>query len=154
VKGLSAPLGLAILPADTDALWQGVLVIRQRVFAVEQTLVDLGITDADDATSLTLIALLNDVPVCTGRLSPPAPGRSAYLSWIATLPEYRGKGIATRLVDRLIAASDAKGYRELQLAAQTHAIGLYAQFGFIRLGPSYVVRGIPHQAMSRTGVAV
>ncbi|MGE3796192.1 MAG: GNAT family N-acetyltransferase, partial [Thermomicrobiales bacterium] len=80
----------------------------------------------------------------------PVPGRSAYLSWIATLPEYRGRGIATKLVERLVATSDSRGYPELQLASQAQAVGLYAQFGFERLGRPYVVRGIPHQAMARS----
>lgn len=140
-----------IVPADSPQLWEGVLQIRQRVFAEEQALVDLGTTDADDPTSLTLVAMLGDVAVSTGRLSPPIPNRSAYLSWIATLPRYRGEGYASLIVERLIAAADSSGYPELQLAAQTHAMSLYTRFGFARLGQPYVVRGILHQAMVRVG---
>ncbi|MGD9710762.1 MAG: GNAT family N-acetyltransferase [Thermomicrobiales bacterium] len=145
-----ARIASALLVADSEQLWQGVLLIRRRVFADEQGLVDLGITDGDDAASVTLVAMLGDQPVSTGRLTPPVPGRSAYLSWIATLAEYRGRGIATKLVERLVATSDSRGYPELQLASQAQAVGLYAQFGFERLGRPYVVRGIPHQAMARS----
>jgi predicted GNAT family N-acyltransferase len=139
------------VPADTQERWQGVLHIRQRVFAEEQALVDLGITDSDDATSLTLVAMLGGVAVSTGRLSPPLPSRAAYLSWIATLPEYRGQGYASMIVEHLIASADSYDYPELQLAAQTHAVGLYSRYGFVRLGQPYVVRGISHQAMARAG---
>lgn len=150
MNGVDAPASLTVVRSDSPALWQGVLAVRQRVFADEQSLVDLGISDDDDRESLVLVALLSGRAVATGRLTPPVGGRSAYLSWIATLPEHRSQGIATRVVERLVAAADDRGYPELQLAAQTHAIGLYEQFGFIRFGQPYVVRGIPHQAMIRT----
>ncbi len=150
MNSVNASASLTVVRSDSPALWQGVLAVRQRVFADEQSLVDLGISDNDDRESLVLVALLDGRPVATGRLTPPGAGRAAYLSWIATLPEHRHRGIATRLVERLVAASDDRGYPELQLAAQTHAIGLYEQFGFVRFGQPYIVRGIQHQAMIRT----
>lgn len=143
------PADFRVVPADTPERWEGVLHIRQRVFAEEQSLVDLGITDADDPASLTLVGLAADRPVSTGRLTPAQSGRAAYLSWIATLPEYRGRGYGSSVVEQLVAAADARGYQELQLAAQAHAVSLYMRFGFARLGQPYVVRGISHQAMYR-----
>ncbi len=144
---------LVIEPADTPERWNDVLFIRKRVFAEEQGLVDLGISDSDDQTSLVLVALLDGRAVSTGRLSSPLPGRAAYLSWIATLPDCRGQGVASCLVERLVAAADERQYGEVQLAAQVHAIGLYARFGFKPLGRPYVVRGIPHQTMVRVAPA-
>jgi predicted GNAT family N-acyltransferase len=140
---------LEIVEANPGSRWGPVLDIRRRVFAEEQGLVDLGIADREDETSLNLLALLDGSPAGVGRLSPPGATRPAYLSWIATVPEFRGRGIASAIVERLLAAADRRGYPEVHLAAQAHAIGLYERFGFEPRGAVYVVRGIPHQTMAR-----
>lgn len=140
---------LTIVPANNRRRWEDALEVRKRVFHEEQSLIGLALTDADDDRSLTLVAYLGDRPVGAGRLSPPFMTRPAYLSWIATLPEFRGRGIGTAITKMLVETSDERQYGELHLSAQSHAISLYQRFGFVPHGPAYVVRDIEHQTMRR-----
>ena len=80
-------------PADLDAA----LDIRRRVFAVEQRVADLRVSDPDDSRSIIALArVMTDdglVPVSTGRLTlSPLTGGPALVAWVATLPEWRGHG--------------------------------------------------------------
>ena len=75
--------------------------------------------------------------------------RPGYLSWIATLPEFRGKRIGGAVVRYLVQAADERAYSELHLSSQAHAIQLYERYGFVPRGSLYVVRGIQHQTMIR-----
>jgi predicted GNAT family N-acyltransferase len=140
---------LVILPADTRERWLAVQDIRRAVFRDEQRLVGMEVTDADDALGVVLVAFIGNAPVATGRLTPPRDHRSAYLSWIATLPDFRGRGFASAIVERLLAIADERGYGALQLSAQIPAIPLYDRFGFVVTGQQFDVRGIPHRAMVR-----
>jgi ribosomal protein S18 acetylase RimI-like enzyme len=57
----------------------------------------------------------------------------AYLQTIEVLPEYRGRGIASELLQRIESASGAAGASSLWLhvdAANTDAIRLYEKHGF------------------------
>ena len=82
-------------PADNDAA----LEIRRRVFAVEQRVADLRVSDPDDTRSIIALARVMTaeglVPASTGRLTlSPLTGGPALVAWVATLPEWRGHGIA------------------------------------------------------------
>ena len=140
---------LSIVAAGNPRQWSDVRDIRKCVFHDEQRLISMELTDSDDARSLTLVAYVGERPVGTGRLSPPYMTRPAYLSWIATLPGFRCRGIGTAMTRMLIEASDERQYGDLHLNAQTPAIALYQRFGFVPRGPTYVVRDIEHQTMRR-----
>jgi GNAT superfamily N-acetyltransferase len=53
-----------------------------------------------------------------------------YLFSIYTEPEYRGRGIATRIVQTLVATADARGYPRVELFATEAGRGLYERLGF------------------------
>lgn len=146
-EGLCA--ALTIVPADNPGRWDDVREVRKLVFHDEQRLIGMELTDSDDARSLTLVAYIGERPVGTGRLSPPFVSRPAYLSWIATLPEFRGRGIGTAVTTMLVEASDERQYGELHLSAQSPAISLYQRIGFVPQGPPFVVRNIEHRTMRR-----
>lgn len=146
-----ATASLTIVTADNQRRWDDVRAIRKCVFHDEQRLISMELIDSDDARGLTLVAYVGERPAGTGRLSPPYMTRPAYLSWIATLPEFRGRGIGTAITRKLVEASDERHYGDLHLSAQTPAIALYQRFGFVPQGPTYVVRNIEHQTMRREG---
>jgi predicted GNAT family N-acyltransferase len=154
---------LEIVRAFTPADMMDVLAIRRRVFADEQHVADLRVSDPDDGRSVIALARLlthddhriERWPVATGRLTPPlAYGSQALIAWVATLPEYRGQGIGSELMRFLLRAADKAGTREVALAAQAHAEAFYRRLGFSVAGPHYDVRGIPHVRMVRRGVPV
>ena len=130
------------------------LEIRRRVFAREQGVADLRVSDPDDARSLIALASLRVdgtlQPVATGRLTPPLTSAGeALIAWVATLPEARSQGAGTAVMRFLLDAADRAGTPEVALAAQLPAEEFYLRLGFIQAGPIYDVRGIPHRRMLR-----
>jgi predicted GNAT family N-acyltransferase len=140
----------AVAPVDRQAA----LEIRRRVFAEEQGVADLRVSDPDDARSLIALAYLHEngavVPFATGRLTPtPFPSGQALIAWVATLPEYRGIGGGHAVMCFILNAADQAGTQEIALAAQVHAEAFYGRLGFTPVGPLYDVRGIAHRRMIR-----
>jgi GNAT superfamily N-acetyltransferase len=57
----------------------------------------------------------------------------SYLGFMFTLPEYRGKGVNTKIIERLKQWSDSKGLKEIRLTVydENHgAISAYEKTGF------------------------
>lgn len=57
-------------------------------------------------------------------------GRIGYIYGVYTEPNYRGQGIATRLMEMALEAAKAWGAGEVYLNAQPEAEHLYARLGF------------------------
>jgi predicted GNAT family N-acyltransferase len=158
--GWPPQLAIEISRAATAAAMADVLEIRRRVFAEEQNVANLRVSDPDDVRSLVALATVRARkgdrvvrnPVATGRLTPPltADGE-ALIAWVATVPEQRGRGIGSALMRFLLDAADTAGIDEVALAAQAHAERFYQHLGFVAGGPLYDVRGIPHRRMVRRG---
>jgi ElaA protein len=138
-------------PSDRQAAFE----IRRRVFAEEQNVPNLHVSDADDARSIIALGSLlgsggGRRPVSTGRLTPPAlAGDPALIAWVATIPDFRGQGAGAAVMRFLLDAADRSGFREVALAAQYPAEAFYERLGFFLAGPIYDVRGIPHRRMIR-----
>jgi ElaA protein len=136
-------------PADHDAA----LEIRRRVFAQEQHVANLRVSDPDDTRSVIALArVMTDeglVPVSTGRLTlSPLTGGPALIAWVATLPEWRGYGVGHEVMEFLLHEAEKAGTGQVVLAAQAHAESFYRRLGFTPSGPLYDVRGIPHLRMT------
>jgi predicted GNAT family N-acyltransferase len=67
---------------------------------------------------------------------------------MAVLPEWRGQGVGSQLLRRLIAAAGSAGMRSLALSAQTHAASFYTRLGFAAEGDEFLEAGIRHVRMS------
>lgn len=65
---------------------------------------------------------------------------------VATAPGARGRGLASRLTEAVLAAYAPD---EFVLSAQAHLVEWYAGFGFEAEGEAYLEDGIPHRAMRR-----
>jgi GNAT superfamily N-acetyltransferase len=61
-------------------------------------------------------------------------GDLAWIGMVLTLPEYRGRGFARRLMERVMAFTAGRGIRSVGLDATDMGIGLYRQFGFQAAG--------------------
>jgi ribosomal protein S18 acetylase RimI-like enzyme len=60
---------------------------------------------------------------------PETPG-TYYIHDIALLPEARGTGSVTPLVERLIANARAGGFPDISLVAVNNSVGMWARYGF------------------------
>lgn len=144
------------ISSDDDLF--AVLDIRRRVFAIEQGVPDLRVSDPDDARSLTALARFQrnsdgsnaSRAVSTGRLTPwPAAGAPVSIAWVATLPAYRGLGFGEQVMRFLLDSADSSGIQQISLAAQAPAERFYRRLGFVPAGSRYDVRGISHVKMVR-----
>ena len=57
-------------------------------------------------------------------------GREAYILNVYTLPEHRGRGIATALTERVLEWCEAEGIRKISLHATEGGARIYRRFGF------------------------
>jgi len=118
--------------------------VRYAVFVVEQNVPPELEFDDQDPMSVHVVALINLVPVATGRLAP-----DGKIGRMAVLKNFRIKGIGRKILLKLIEIGQGKGVREYYLSSQYHAIPFYEKMGFIAEGPMYVEAGIDHRLMKR-----
>ena len=143
----------------TDALY-GIVVLRNRVFALEQrvTAEDFDGRDREPDTEHWWFGT-DDTAVGYLRLIRPAadevhPAGAVPPAWVigrvATHPEHRGQGIAGRLVAAVLREH---GDEPFVLHAQEYVSGLYERHGFACFGDPYLEAGIRHVGMHRPGAA-
>jgi ElaA protein len=123
-----------------------IMVLRQRVFVVEQKCAYLD-ADGADAASRHLWAEQRGEIVAYVRIVP-AGEKFAEVSIgrVITAPETRGTGLGRELMRRAIAASGAVPIR---IGAQAHLERFYGELGFVRASDVYDEDGIPHIEMLR-----
>jgi predicted GNAT family N-acyltransferase len=125
--------------------------LRFRVFCDEQGVPrDEELDELDDvARHAVAVAPVGSV-VGTMRLV--SKGSVVRVGRVAVDREWRGRGIASRLLGK--AHDYAVGVRaeELRLAAQTQAVGLYEQAGYVQDGAPFQEAGIEHVWMARVVV--
>lgn len=118
--------------------------LRRRVFIIEQQVPEALEWDAADAVSVHALALdAAGQPIGTGRLLP-----DGHVGRMAVLKAWRRQGVGGVILQWLIRQARQRGLRELQLHAQTHALGFYRAHGFMADGGIFIEAGIPHQRMS------
>ena len=117
--------------------------IRTRVFVEEQGVPEALEWDGLDEPSRHVVAVAADgTPIGTGRLL-----RDGHIGRMAVIKEWRGRGVGSALLERLLAIAGSMGMNEVKLHAQTHAIGFYARQGFTVEGGEFMEAGIPHVEM-------
>jgi len=80
-----------------------------------------------------------DVP--PGRSNP--SGAEGYIMSMYTVPEWRGRGVARRVLDHLIEHAYAEGARRLWLRASPHGRPLFEKYGFE--APGHYMQTFLHQ---------
>ncbi|WIB59828.1 GNAT family N-acetyltransferase [Curtobacterium sp. MCLR17_007] len=143
----------------TDELY-GIVRLRNRVFALEQRVTDEDFDGRDRAVDTEHWWFGTDTEaVGYLRLIRPAtderhPADSVPPAWVvgrvATHPEHRGVGIASRLVDAVLGEH---GHEPVVLHAQEYVAALYERHGFVRFDEPYVEAGIRHVGMYRAASA-
>jgi len=130
------------------ANWQddrsALCLVRETVFIHEQAVPPDLESDEADAECLHLLAVDKiGSPIGTARLlSDGLVGR------MAVLKEWRGRGVGSTLVLRLLKEARERQIGQVTLNAQLRATAFYVKFGFKIAGKEFTDAGIPHVRMS------
>lgn len=116
--------------------------IRHKVFVEEQQIPASEEIDDLDVSSEHFLLFINDHPVATARLT-----NQGHLGRLAVLKPLRGKGLAKKLIQRVLEHCKRIDLKQVHLSAQINAVNLYTQFGFKVNGEEYEEVGIKHLPM-------
>ncbi len=120
-------------------------VVRRAVFIVEQAIPeDLELDEFDGVSQHALAVDSLGSPVGCGRLLP-----DGHIGRLAVLSAWRGHGVGSMLLERLVELARERGHARAVLNAQTHALPFYVRHGFAAVGEEYLEAGIPHLTMAR-----
>lgn len=129
---------------DWSTLGPSLEALRREVFIVEQGVPEELEWDEYDAVSVHALALIDGEAVGCGRLLP-----DGHIGRMAVRKAFRRQGVGRALLDSLVTTAIGRGLSLLQLHAQIHAQGFYAQAGFVGEGDEFEEAGIPHRRMVR-----
>lgn len=119
-------------------------MIRTAVFIHEQRVPEDLEWDDFDAISMHVLALNADgQPVGTLRLLP-----DGHVGRMAVLKEWRGKGIGSAMMLKVLEEINNRRISEVMLNAQTTAVRFYEKFGFQVYGKEFMDAGISHVKMT------
>ncbi len=126
--------------ADAEAQ---LAAIRRQVFVVEQRVPEALEWDGLDDDAVHLLATTADGAAlgCARILAQGRIGR------MAVLETWRSRGVGSLLLQSAIVSCRARGWRDITLSAQTHALDFYARAGFVVCSEEYLDAGIPHRDM-------
>ena len=116
--------------------------IRQKVFIEEQNVAPELEWDDQDPLAIHFLLTHEQRELGTARLL-----SDGHIGRVALLPEARGKGWGHLLMQAVMDYAQRQGMTQLELSAQTHALGFYQSLGFTVCSDVYMDVGIPHQSM-------
>lgn len=131
----------------SEAELQAALALREEVFCGEQGVTLGGDRDGRDREAIQLIAVRDGDVVGTCRVL--VEDGTAKFGRLAVRRDARGRGIGRELLRAAEREARAAGARRMGLAAQRHAMRLYAEAGFSPYGAVYEDEGIPHRNMEK-----
>lgn len=114
--------------------------VRRQVFIIEQKIPESEEWDDADENSSHVLAFSEKRDVVgTGRLEP-----TGKIARLAVLGEYRGQGVGSAMLIRLVEEARQRGFDQVYLHAQTQALSFYKKFGFVSDEEIFSEGGIPH----------
>lgn len=117
--------------------------IREAVFIREQNVpAELEWDGKDDACRHALALSLNGDAIGCGRMQP-----NGHIGRVAVLPQWRKQKVGTAIIEALLDEARSRGYKQVDVDAQTYAIPFYQQFGFVEYGKEFMDAGMPHKKM-------
>ena len=116
--------------------------VRTEVFIKEQQVAPDFEWDNLDQNAVHLLARYNNMAIgCLRIIDYKKIGRMAVLKC------WRGKGVGKALLTAAIKVCTAQGSQQINLSAQTHAIGFYSNAGFKIISKEYTDVNIAHVDM-------
>ncbi len=149
------PAGTTLITGTWAELKPAARAVRHAVFVVEQNIpVALEWDEWDDQSLHAVVFDAAREPVGTGRLLPAAFDRVAadtgHIGRMAVLGTMRRSGVGGALLQALMAAAVAQGFREIVLHAQSYVAPFYARHGYLIEGEEFIEAGIAHRTMRIT----
>lgn len=137
---------ITVKQVKTDEDFKTCLMIRRKVFIKEQDVPENLEVDEYESESTHFLAFFEGKPAATGRLR--TLQNKVKFERIATLKEFRGKRIASKLMKHMEAFAK-KHYPSLQMTldAQTMALDFYLRLGWTPIGERFYEANIEHQKM-------
>lgn len=133
-----------IREVDFDEAREALRRVREAVFVGEQQVPPELEWDGLDAQAVHVLAEAADgTPIGTARLL-----ADGHIGRMAVLRAWRGRGVGSALLRRLLAIAHGRGLTEVHLSAQVHAIPFYERLGLRAQGPQFLDAGIPHRRMT------
>ncbi len=125
------------------------VAVRERVFVREQRVPLEEELDGRDGEALHLLALAPGGGEAIGTLRLLFDGELVKVGRVAVDREWRGQGIAARMVEAALAEARARGASRARLASQLAVVPLYERAGFAVESGVFEDAGIPHVWMGR-----
>jgi predicted GNAT family N-acyltransferase len=140
---MQEPKKIQVKEVSDPANLEKVFAIRREVFVGEQNCPPELEWEYEDE-SVHFLATVNDEPAGAARWRRTENGYK--LERFAVLKQFRGQGVAQRLVQAILTdlPIDAD---YIYLNAQIQAMSLYEKFGFVKEGPQFEEAGIQHFKM-------
>ncbi len=121
-------------------------LIRQTVFMQEQQVPEELEWDGLDEAAIHLLACDHSGnPIATARML-----SDGHIGRVAVLAPWRGHGIGTALMQRLLEIATTQRLSAVELDAQVEAIPFYQRLGFSAQSEVFMDAGIPHRHMHKT----
>lgn len=137
---------VVILPVPVFSLLSNAaFALRREVFVWEQKVPEAEEHDAYDLTATHFVAISAGDVVGTLRLID--MDEHVKIGRVAVRQQFRGKGIARKLIAAGMAHARAHGRERFYLTAQSDKLGFYESLGFVAFGPEFMDGGMPHRAM-------
>ncbi len=121
------------------------LQVREKVFVCEQRVDPEIENDGKDPDCFhVLVTDVEGTPIGTGRMT-----KQGKIGRVAVLLPFRGSGLGSQILNKLIEIANRELINFIQLNAQVQAQDFYKRHRFVAKGPVFMEAGIPHQAMRR-----
>jgi predicted GNAT family N-acyltransferase len=118
--------------------------IREAVFIREQSVPEeLEWDDMDGGSRHALALSTNGDAIGCGRILP-----NGHIGRMAVLPQWRKQMVGTAIMEALLNEARSRGYKQVDIDAQTFAIPFYHKFGFVEHGKEFMDAGMPHKKMN------
>lgn len=119
--------------------------IREKVFIEEQRVSPQLEWDGLDEEAIHFLAYNDDVPIACARAL--VIENHMQLGRMAVLKEYRGEGIGSNLIEKVVITAKLNQLSAIDISAQCHAIDFYKKYGFKLTSNIYLDADIPHRDM-------
>jgi predicted GNAT family N-acyltransferase len=117
--------------------------LREAVFIREQNVPEeLEWDGKDEECRHALVLSLNGDAIGCGRIQP-----NGHIGRVAVLPQWRKQKVGTAIMEALLDEARSRGYKQVDVDAQTSAIPFYQKFDFAEYGKEFMDAGMPHKKM-------
>lgn len=131
---------IKIIRAGTFAERAGACYVRIQAMAVKHLItLDREFDEHDTPETMYLVALDDVLPVATCRLVP-ADNNSMTAGRIVVLPEYRHRGLGSRIVKEAERWAAELGYRRVVLESRVNKLAFYDKLGYVA-GSGQIIHG-------------